>query len=448
MSSERDPVAETSAPVMPSQKDVAERQRRFDALRAAQSALPPSNASRDVTAEAMRGISLWLEKLTEHVRSAEAGNVGLNAIAREMAGLRDALALLDADLNGYAALLRRLLDEIPAEPLRACLFEIAPHERSRVVALLDLVLEDEANLHARCEILEQLATWLSTDERQGRRRVVVDPAIAAPRLLAVSQPLAAASGDTDGIERVFVDAAGRCEEGDLGAIARAMTARKAELGLAIFAPSILRAVVFYNTAVWNRERGQSAEDPIAQPGADIVGKPEADRADRAAGREAAIGADVAETPPTPRAAESPGESERAIRALLAKAPLATLVRATARPSTRSGVRLASLVMIAIGTALLWLGGLHGSVQLLSPDQLRSLSPQLASAYRDGSGFGPLFIGTVVPGWRRLSLSDRERSAQKLASELSRDGVREMLLYDADHRITVHYAEGLPIHVAR
>jgi hypothetical protein len=294
MSSERDPAAEMASPAMPSQKDVAERQRRFDALRAAQSALPPSDASREATAEAMRGISLWLEKLTEHVRSAEAGHVGPNEIAREVARLLDALALLDADLNGYAALLRRLLDETPAESLRACLSAIAPQERSRVIALLDLVLEDEANLHARREILEQLATRLSTeDDRQGRRRVVADPAIAAPRLLAVLQPLVAVSGDSDAIERAFVDAAGRCAEGDLEPIAREMAARKAELGLALFIPSILRAVVFYNTAVWNRERGQSTEGPIAQSGVDIAGEPEADRADRPARPEPALGANAA-----------------------------------------------------------------------------------------------------------------------------------------------------------
>ena len=35
-----------------------------------------------------------------------------------------------------------------------------------------------------------------------------------------------------------------------------------------------------------------------------------------------------------------------------------------------------------------------------------------------------------------------------ASELRRDGVREMLLYDADHRLAVHYAEVLPLRVAQ
>jgi hypothetical protein len=439
MTSVRDSAAE-AAPALPTQEEVAERQRRFDALLAARAALPEAVASRASSlAESARSISTWLAKLTEHLRSTGAGYLGAEAIAREAPMLRDALERLDADLRSYAAQLRRLLDESPSSELLTGLTASVPHERDHAIAILDLVLEDEANLAARCELLDHLATWLSTDEREGRRRVVLDPAVSAARVLSVAQRVAGASVDPVAAEREFVEAASRCAEGDLEPIVREMNARKAELGLAIFAPSVLRAVVFYNTAVWNR---------ALDAGGDARARTEAE-ADAGTRDSDAVGATAGAGEAEPDTGLDAAEPTPAIRAILEKPPAAP-VRAPEPPRSRSHwfVTAASLTLVALAAAFVWLESVDNAVRELPSDRVRSLSPQLASAYRDRSGVGSLFIGSVGSDWRHLSIADRESSAQKLTATLQREGVREIILYDADHRVAVHYAKGLPLHVAR
>ncbi len=120
--------------------------------------------------------------------------------------------------------------------------------------------------------------------------------------------------------------------------------------------------------------------------------------------------------------------------------------ARARPAWRSWRRtavLAALLAAVLGViavrALAPEAG--GSAQMLAPGALRVISPHLASAYRDGFGYGPRFFGTLSESWDAQAPDRRRAAALALGARLQRFGVVEALLFDARRQLRVHYRDG-------
>ncbi len=80
----------------------------------------------------------------------------------------------------------------------------------------------------------------------------------------------------------------------------------------------------------------------------------------------------------------------------------------------------------------------GSLALFSPIELARISPHLESAYRDGMGAGPLFMGTLGDGWLDLDGAARVEAARKIGVTLALRGVKSVMLFDGRHRLQVQY----------
>jgi hypothetical protein len=138
------------------------------------------------------------------------------------------------------------------------------------------------------------------------------------------------------------------------------------------------------------------------------------------------------------------------------APLHRQGRAPARAGRRPPPKLPRVGQVAVLALVVAVGiGLHawksrtaGSVEVLSKSELQLVSPQLDSGYRDRHGSGPLFIGTVSPGWKALPPAEREEKAKTLVKRLTESGVRQVMLFDRAHRLEVQYSAGQPVQVLR
>jgi hypothetical protein len=249
----------------------------------------------------------------------------------------------------------------------------------------------------------------------------------APRLRSLAGDPAGC--DVDAIERDFLEAAARCVEGDLEQNVREMTVRKTALGTSLLDPSILQAAIFYDIAVRNasRERDEAPRGGSPRDPEEISASP----------------------PPGERPLECPGTAAP----LPPPPPVATAAPATAVPAPRPprsrpplAVLTAVLGMATAAAFATW-GASGRSVRHLAEAELDALSPHLEFAYRNGSGSGPLFVGTLAEAWEGLTAAEREQSARHLSVVLRRGGVREMILYDAARRIAVHAADPLPLRIA-
>ena len=82
-----------------------------------------------------------------------------------------------------------------------------------------------------------------------------------------------------------------------------------------------------------------------------------------------------------------------------------------------------------------------SAHLLSPAQVAAVSRYLDSAYRDGHGHGPTFFGTLSLQWNGLSPRARREEAARMGRDLARSGVEQVMLFDQNRALQVHYAGG-------
>jgi hypothetical protein len=433
---------EGHALALPGRDEVRERERRFAELRAAWSAMEEyaSEEAADRAPRLARELLDDLSRMEDHAESAEAGLHGPQGRDYEAAILRSELDRLDGDLDRYAELLRTCLDPVwPA--LRATLPRLLETDhRDELTALVDLALEDEAHLDDRVPMICFLTSLLSTEEHEGHRRVARDPAALTPSLRAVSERIGSEKEeDSSEIEQEFVDAAARCDPDAMPELDRAMETRKRELGRRLLAAPILRAVVFYEAAAWNATHA-TVEAPAPPDGAGPVVE--------------AAPAAVAPVAPQAEAAPVPGAAPDVSRIHWASegAPPPTRRVPGQANARRSRLRAAARVggaAAALGlAAYVWVAGPRTTVRVLSRNELRGVSAQLDSGYRDHSGAGPLFIGSVGPRWKGLTSRQREDSAQQIVSSLGAEGVREILLYDKDMRLVVHQAKGLPLRVDR
>ena len=80
--------------------------------------------------------------------------------------------------------------------------------------------------------------------------------------------------------------------------------------------------------------------------------------------------------------------------------------------------------------------------------LQELSPYLESGYRSHYGAGPLFIGTVSEFWADIPLDQQVSRGQAIGDRLLKHGVKEVMLFDAERRMRVHYKRGDLYHPLR
>ena len=440
-------------PTLPTIREISERQARCRALRQAWEPLALLVPAEERRADCSRlaKIESALAALGDHIRSAAtAGPSEDSASVREVEALRQAFFDIDAELTRATKPLLDALDACPTAPRRnAWLGPGAPRPDGAAV-LLDVILEDEAALATRLAIVEDLVMVLGTDEQGGWRRVARDPATLTTRLRSVCEQAASTAGrDLAVAESALIDAARRCEKEPTDVVALAVDTQRSELGTALLAPRVLRALIFFDAALWNRlalrpalvddahddrttTPGVGSSDPLANPPA----SPSA----------ATITVGVRED--ADASASAPAPTLEAVRWRISERPV-TAAPPPPRPRRRRDVRsiAGGVVLAALVAAVLvsWIGA-DPTIHSVPRAELQALSTALDSGYRDQRGAGPLFIGTVGADWEFLSPDQRERNAWEIVDQLTDSGVREIVLYGSERRIAMHYADGLPIRI--
>ncbi|MEE9278869.1 MAG: hypothetical protein V3V67_01715 [Myxococcota bacterium] len=232
--------------------EVLERVGSFAALRGAQRALEPSSFAPGALPEAERWRAI-LERLSALSKSLTRG--ADDAAAGELE-LRPELAEIDDQLAELKNELLAALEGIPLSQLRATLPTTFLEYSDEVIALLDLCVDTESGRAGRVRITEYLVTMIASEQCAGVRRMVRDPVHISAAVNRYANALAdAVPPDTD-LARAAQDvddAARRLQEAsNVSPVLAEVRALKEQLGEAIFTPPMLRAVVGYNLAVWNR----------------------------------------------------------------------------------------------------------------------------------------------------------------------------------------------------
>lgn len=229
--------------------EILERVRRFAALRGAQRALEPSACSPG----ALPAPERWRE-IRERLAAISRG------VAREGDALESEreLELVEIDelLAALSQELLAALEAIPLSQLRATLPTTFREYSEEIIALLELCVGTETGRSDRARITEYLITMIASEQCVGVRRMVRDPVHISPALHEYSTALGEAlDPDTnpESLARAFDDAARRLQgASNVSSVLDEVRTLKRELGESIFAPSILRAVIGCNLAVWNR----------------------------------------------------------------------------------------------------------------------------------------------------------------------------------------------------
>ncbi len=400
-------------------------------------------------------IATALEELGDHLRSARAAGPSEDpAWAREVQSLRDALGEIDARLAQEAKLLVSALARCePSRRREAWLGAPKPPEGADV--LLDLLLEDEASIPSRLALVEDLVLLLATDEQRGTRRVVRDPASLTTRLRsACSRSAAIAGNDLAAAEAALLAAARRCELEALESALHAVEEQRELLGLGLLAPRILRAVIFFDTVVWNHLVGRrDVRSAPAVGDADTraaAAEPDGPSDLAATSARAIESSTVRQLPPAAAAAldgaGAPAPAPETVRWRLDERPAASPPKRSRRRRGYRPIAAGGVIAVCTGFGLFaWMDS-RTAVQSLPRSQLEVVSTVLDSGYRDQRGAGRLFVGTVAADWEVLRPEQRESSAWQIIDRLTEAGVREILLYGAERRVAMHYADGLPVRI--
>ncbi len=281
--------------------DVVARVRRFAALRAAQRALSPSVRSPETLPDLvpLRALRSQLQALMAAVESRDKGEAAdptLDTFGADMA------------LDGYARQLRLVAGGVTLPQLRASLPELAKQQRDEVVALLDLLIEEDGGIDSRMSVIDYLITLLCVVRQGDSWSMVVDPPNVSEgaRARSLGTPPCDPERQNE-IFRRFLNAMEQLKAGgNADSVLGEMRKYKQEIGAYFFAPEIMRCVVSYNLAVRTHREAQIAAvramdrevdlDPIA--------------AERPP--ETAAPAAAPETPPTALGAEGLAAIEAAI----------------------------------------------------------------------------------------------------------------------------------------
>jgi hypothetical protein len=227
--------------------EVEERARRFATLRAAQRALVPSVRSPESLPplEPIRAIRDQIRTLLDRTKGPAAEEPASEAVGgSELDGIDDAL-------DGYAYQLRYVADHVPVAQFRASLPGLAQEQRGEVIALLDLLIEDDEGLDARLSIVDYLITLVCTARQNDQWNLVADPSTVSEgtRTRAFTQPIGDPAVEAEIVGR-FRSATERLTAGeDFETVVREMQSYKKEVAAHFFAPEVLRCIVAYNVAL-------------------------------------------------------------------------------------------------------------------------------------------------------------------------------------------------------
>lgn len=232
-------------------EQVRERISRFARIRAAHRALPIGAGEldfveeRDRRADALRGV---LRALAE---SADAATETPDCASPVEPDCALAFEDVDAELDAMETDLRGRVDRTAFSELRASIPRVVDANRSEGLALLDCLVGDPSTPVDRLAKLEYLITILSTEDVDGARKIVHDPASLSEAVTRFTSGVPT-SEEAEAVSMEFYQAAGtdRSSE-DLGWL-RMLRDRKRALGSSRFAPDVLRAVVTYNARAFNR----------------------------------------------------------------------------------------------------------------------------------------------------------------------------------------------------
>ncbi len=193
---------------------------------------------------------------------------------------------LDTVLARYARSLRASFADVSIAQLRATLPAVARDHSREVTALVELLVEDDAEVERNLSALDFLFTLLCFDEEFGRRSVARDPVSLSSRIRAACERHIDAVDETE-LARLELRFYGFAEleigREDVEHQLAELREAKREMGCRLLHPRLLRAVVTYNVAVWNRlerflETERAADpsweerDPV--PGAATAGTPD------------------------------------------------------------------------------------------------------------------------------------------------------------------------------
>ena len=161
---------------------------------------------------------------------------------------------IDRELDGLGTYLLECASGVGPAQMRSTVPRIVEQHPGEVLALLDLLIADGDALEGRLATIEYLITLLSTSERDGRRSICHDPAMLTDDLRALTAEIGArAEVDTASFELDLFQASSlNPADASTGELAREMRRRKQELGIDCLIPSTLRAIVTYNTRMFNR----------------------------------------------------------------------------------------------------------------------------------------------------------------------------------------------------
>jgi hypothetical protein len=162
------------------------------------------------------------------------------------------LESVDRVLEGQTTRTLAILDSIEFAQLRALAPTLVQRNPEELKGLLDVLLEGDLEDDKSLRTLEYLITLLSTEERNGRRQALRDPAALTERL---RERTAEWSPRTDVLvaERALDSAAERIVQGaDLGEVRDRVRLYKEGLGPDLLHPPVLAAVVRYNAAMSNQ----------------------------------------------------------------------------------------------------------------------------------------------------------------------------------------------------
>jgi len=227
--------------------EVRRRAERFASLRAAQRALSRAVHPREL-AEAnqqARELVIQLQELSGRVQASS------GAIDRE------AFVHIDGLLDQASQRLLGILDRIDIAALRSSVPPLLAEHPEDVRGLVDVLAEGELANDDDLRKLEYLVTMLCSEDRDGRRVLVREPADVSARLRLTARELGGPEESANERERRLGDAIAQLLRGsaDVGAVRDEMREFKETMGRGLLHPRVLAAAIAYNVAMANQVSG-------------------------------------------------------------------------------------------------------------------------------------------------------------------------------------------------
>lgn len=168
------------------------------------------------------------------------------------------LATANQRLDDFEATMQKLIAEIPVSQFRSSLPGLIQTNRQGLLDLLDTMItgvnETKKGLSSQIGPLDYLTTLICTNAGTSDGQVRFDPVTLTSRMTTLCESVDTSDdARLSEIEAEFF-AAANMDRDDLREEMqqRTLRSRKAELGIAFFAPRVLRAIITYNASLYHR----------------------------------------------------------------------------------------------------------------------------------------------------------------------------------------------------